>query len=104
MLTAVLISTGCRTGVEPSAPSPTCLETRTHLVFLQLPPGEPGRDMHARTMERAMGEPFIAHCERAMTNAQRECILATTDITAALACSGTAVSTNTQPSADKGPQ
>jgi hypothetical protein len=37
-------------------------------------------------MRRAMGDQFIAHCAKAMTDKQRDCVLAATDSKTAFAC------------------
>lgn len=52
-----------------------CERVRDRLVELEIPRTDPDREAHARVMRRAMGNAFLERCTRAMTDAQRDCVL-----------------------------
>jgi len=63
-----------------------CERIRDRLIRLELPLNDHKREAHARVMRRAMGDQFLAYCERSMTKETRSCILEASDAKATVAC------------------
>jgi hypothetical protein len=71
-----------------------CGELREHLIDLRLK-GMTDADVaaHRTALQQAMGDDFIASCQRSVTSSQMKCTLGAVDSEAAEACRQTAVAT-----------
>ena len=74
---------------EVERPIPPCAELKAHLIDLRLEmaTGTPDQLIqHRQAMERALGDDFVASCEKNMNPAQITCALFAAGLQAAMAC------------------
>lgn len=66
-----------------------CERVREHLVELELDRGDVGLDREIRgpVIRRALGEEFLSHCTREMSDENVDCILSADDSRAVATCS-----------------
>lgn len=74
---------------EGAVDTSRCERVREHLVELELEPGDVRLDREIRgpIIRRALGEEFVSHCTREMTNEHVDCLLSADDSRAVAACS-----------------
>lgn len=88
-LALALLFSACSTDEAPSR-ARQCAKLRDHLIDLRLA-NATGVDhaAHRKTMQRALGDDFVASCER-LAERQLECALGAKELAAATACTAAA--------------
>ncbi len=89
LLAACLVLVAC--SESDSVDKRKCTALRDHMIDLRLAGGHntPGVDLaqHRAAMKQALGDQFIAQCEKSMKIDQLNCAMKATDVSASRECS-----------------